>query len=503
MIEEPLNVKALCRIVWRRRLLVGLIGVLGFLGGIAYAMARPPLPSAAALVLLPPSPVGTSGTPTRGIHTQVLIAGSSPVLAAAGRSVSPAIGPTALKRHVAVESLSNDVLQFTVSASTPRDAAHLANAVADSYIHYVTGVTSRSITLLKKESTRLQHEVQDSQDQISALSGKIAAEPPSSPSGRRDSAELASLQSEQQQLTLQLNSVNGQLVDTQLASGTEAASTRVLQRAASTPASSRRLRAIGLGAIGLAIGLLIGAIIALAGSRRDDLLRLRSELAGALGVPVIASLGSNSCQTAGEWSELLERPGLSPATAWNLRSILHRLPSDDAGTTTRIRVISFVDDAPASTLGALLAAYSASIGVPTVYLPPRDDAFLSLREAWTERGASRRHELLALSGSDAGGLDADLAHIAVSTVLVDRSNPELADFSGTNVLSVSAGEATRGDLARLALTLTDTGAFLEGIVVVNPLPHDSTAGVASNGVSHLLSSPRAIRPAAAGSTTGE
>ena len=96
MNEQPIDLKAALTALWRRRIAICLFALAGLLGGLAYGFARPPMPSAIALVLLPPSSLTASGTPTIDMSTQVVIATSTPVLSAAGTSVSPPVSPIQL-----------------------------------------------------------------------------------------------------------------------------------------------------------------------------------------------------------------------------------------------------------------------------------------------------------------------------------------------------------------------------------------------------------------------
>ena len=129
MNDLPLDMKHSVNGIWWRRRLVGTLAAIGLLGGLAFG-APSPMPSAVALVLLPPTSVTSSGTPARDVNTEIVIATSNPVLTAAGASVSPPIGPVTLRHQMRATALSQDVLQIQVSASTGREAERLANAVA-------------------------------------------------------------------------------------------------------------------------------------------------------------------------------------------------------------------------------------------------------------------------------------------------------------------------------------------------------------------------------------
>ncbi len=61
MHEQPLDVRAGAEMIRRRRGLVIGLGVVGLIAGVAYARMSPAMPSATALVVLPPSATSRSG----------------------------------------------------------------------------------------------------------------------------------------------------------------------------------------------------------------------------------------------------------------------------------------------------------------------------------------------------------------------------------------------------------------------------------------------------------
>src|SRR6202035_4307982 len=52
--EHPLDLKESIRAIWWRRRLVATLAGIGLVGGLGFSVIRPPMPSAEALVLLPP-----------------------------------------------------------------------------------------------------------------------------------------------------------------------------------------------------------------------------------------------------------------------------------------------------------------------------------------------------------------------------------------------------------------------------------------------------------------
>ena len=148
------------QMVRRRKKLFGGVAVLGLLLGAAYAYLTAPAVSSTALVVVsgfpPPltnqaNTVGDASAQT-SLATQIVIANSGPVLAAALPKVSPpAISPEALGNRISVAAVAgSDVLSITATGKTADQAENTANAVANSYIAYATGSTNTAVHVAAK-----------------------------------------------------------------------------------------------------------------------------------------------------------------------------------------------------------------------------------------------------------------------------------------------------------------------------------------------------------------
>jgi len=118
----------LLRAVRRHKVVFGVVVVLGVLAGAGFAVLRPPLLSSRVLVVVPAS---------KGIGTQALIAVSDPVLSAASRS-DPVLSLEQLRRQVKAEAATSSALVITVSGKTAVVAQGVADAVARSYVAFVS-----------------------------------------------------------------------------------------------------------------------------------------------------------------------------------------------------------------------------------------------------------------------------------------------------------------------------------------------------------------------------
>jgi hypothetical protein len=119
---------------------VAIFAALGLLAGVA--LARPPILTSQALVniALPPSEQGPAPpVPPAGINpalaTQMVIAGSTPVLQSALRTVDPPMSLQTLQSRVQIMSVADsDILAVSAEGKTAAQAEDTANAVANSYV---------------------------------------------------------------------------------------------------------------------------------------------------------------------------------------------------------------------------------------------------------------------------------------------------------------------------------------------------------------------------------
>jgi capsular polysaccharide biosynthesis protein len=250
-------------------------------------------------------------------------------------------------------------------------------------------------------------------------------------------------------------------------------------------------RALKTGLIGLAAGLLLGTIVVLIRSRRDPRLRRRDQIAGAIGVPVLASLEADPQKTASDWTGFLERFQPSPLNALALRRILRSFTSTDVEGTHTIRVISFIGDAAALATGPQLAIFAAESGQPTRLAPDESPFLEPLIAACATVRMSHHHEQTLSFGTEEqewfGPLGRPIrwdhdptvpeTRLVISVVAVDRTHPVLSSCVGPSILSVSAGFAGPDDLARVALASIKSGLGIDGVIVTNPDSTDSTIGL--------------------------
>ncbi len=257
---------------------------------------------------------------------------------------------------------------------------------------------------------------------------------------------------------------------------------RILQAATTASGSVMRARAEE-GALGGLVGLLIGILIALGLGRADKRLRLRDDIADAIGIPVLASIPALRPSDAAGWTRLLGGYEPSVVDAWSLRKALRYLGLTDvkgaSGAGISLTVVTISGDRPALALGPQIAAFGASLGIQTAIVvgPQQDPGTATLAAACggTADGPSGRPFNISLhSGSDrqAG------AALTVVIAVVDGQQPQFAETMRTTatILGVSAGAATAEQLAQVAVSAAGDGREISGIIVADPDPTDVTTG---------------------------
>jgi capsular polysaccharide biosynthesis protein len=149
MSEQALDLRGSVRAVWRLKVLVIPISLLGLLLGGGLAFLHPPPLTSRAVVVLPHS--------ASSMATQVVIAGSDPVLSRALPRISPAMTLPALRNNVQVRSLTSYLLSISAKGPTAARAENTANAVASSYVSFIGSASSpvgrTSASVLEPAST--------------------------------------------------------------------------------------------------------------------------------------------------------------------------------------------------------------------------------------------------------------------------------------------------------------------------------------------------------------
>lgn len=265
---------------------------------------------------------------------------------------------------------------------------------------------------------------------------------------------------------------------------------QILQPALTATGPSKIKSFVVDGLFGALAGFLLAAIAVLATNRRDRRLWERDEIANALGVPVLASIPVAHPSDPARWAKLLEDYEPRAVHAWQLRTALGYLgqnnPSSANGNSNdalSVAVLSLSSDHKALALGPQLAAFAASLGIPTVLVvgPQQDPGVTAaLRTACAKLPpSSRRPAQLMVAVADQHDLPRPPgARLTVVVGVVDGRAPNVTDTMRTSstVIGVSAGAATDAQLVGVAVNAATNGRQVDGILIADPDPDDHTTG---------------------------
>jgi capsular polysaccharide biosynthesis protein len=413
MSEQALDLKRSLQIVRRHWLTVAIVAALGLAAGGGYALVQPPMLASTALVRIV-TPL--SPTSANNIATMVVVSTSDPVLNLAQPLLHSKVSKRTLQKDVSAHSLTSGIIAVRAQGRTAAQAEDTANTVARSFVQYIGSPNNLN---------------------GGALKGQVLG-PASVATGRPMAVSVAIY-----------------------------------------------------GVIGLLAGAVLGSIGTLAVRRRDRRLRLRDEIADSIGIPVLASIPVGHPTDAAGWVTLLTEYEPAAVDAWRLRGALHYLGLEDSGSGdvgqgegVSLAVLSLRTDPGALALGPQLAVFAASLGIRTqLMIGPQQDPNVTatLRAACAGMVAvkSRWSRFLQVTVRDQDN-SRDRAKVALTVLVavVDEQAPRMADRMRTNVavLAVSAGAATAEELARVAVSAADSGRHIDGILVADPDPSDSTTG---------------------------
>jgi capsular polysaccharide biosynthesis protein len=141
--EQALDLRRSVQIVRRHKIVVSIVTLLGLFAGVAYVMLSPPTLVSSALVALPASAA-------RNITTEVVIAGSNPVLNLAIPRLDSPTSLQALQNRIHVKSLSPGIISISAQGKTAAEAERTANAVARSFVDYLSSAKNPGLQLQAK-----------------------------------------------------------------------------------------------------------------------------------------------------------------------------------------------------------------------------------------------------------------------------------------------------------------------------------------------------------------
>ena len=485
MNNQVTDLRSTAATLGRHRGILAATAVVGLALGATYVIVQPPLLTSTTLVLLPTASEAQSSE--TDVNTKVRIALSASILEQAGKAIEPAIPARAVAKMVEVSAPTGDLLEVAARSTRAPVAETLSQAVADSYLAYV-GETARAVTSavladLDARQADLEAQITQLQDEIDATTSRQAEVSPDSADGRREAQLLAGLKTEVANLSLQLEKVKDMIASSTPA-GSAGVTGTVVQKADPAIGPPTWQRLLIWAPVGALICTILAVAILLATARRDPRVRLRDEIADAVGSPVLAAVRSKPQRSVAGWSTLLATYEATPVESWAFRQLLRGLVPADRKAEPRagkvdhpqsLTVVSLSGDGRAVAVGPQLAAFASSLGIVTrlVTALGNDGAPALWAAAAADRAAEPRPGLYVGDIPDAVAID-----LTITLVVVDRRQPDLGDAPTTasTLLSVASATATEQELARVVVAVDDAGRRIDGVVVADPDPTDRTSG---------------------------
>ena len=488
MINQVTDTQSIVATLRRRGRLLVAAALVGFALGIGYVLALPPPVTSTTLVLLPTPAV--SEVSNSDVETQVRIALSASILERAGQAVAPPLSARSVKKMVNVSAPTNQVIQIETTSRNPAEAQRLSQAMADAYVSYVSKtareVTAAALADLTVRRDALKQEIAQVDKQIVASVKRERALNPNSPEGTREAQLSAGLRTQHADLSVQLDRVQDKIVTGGPADSSGSAGTSIMQPATVATGIPALLRLLFWGSLGSLICTLLAAIVLLATASRDPRLRLRDDIADAVGSSVLAAVQGRPQVSVAGWATLLESYEASAVESWAFRQVLRGVVPEDhshqAHTPGKVdhpqslTVISLAGDQGGLSIGPQLAAFAASLGITTRVVPGMGHEWAAAA-LWA--ACAVEHKTPLRPGLYLGDTPAEeTIDMTIALVVVDRTQPNLgnARTNAATILCVAAATATEQELARVTVAVDDAGHRIDGIVVADPDATDRTSG---------------------------
>lgn len=488
MSDPVLDVRSARALLRRRSRLLAAAAVLGLAAGGAYVALVPPTLTSTTLVLLP-TPTVSGGE--RDVTTQVRIVLSTSVLSAAGAQQVPALDAREVRDRIRVEALTNQLVQIEARSPRARAARSLSQAVADAYVTFVREadrrVATAALTDLSQREADLAEQFQTLSKEIEESVARQDGWPTGSSEARGEGQLLGRLRAEQADVALQLDRVRGDIATGAPAGAATGLGTSVLQEASPPAGPHLVMRLATWMPLGAAATVALAGGVLLLLRRREPRMGFRDDIADAVGSPVLGAVRSHPQRSVASWRVLVGTYDATAVEAWAFRQVLRGLATIEGAQRGRtearqriehprsVCVVTLAGDNAALAVGVQLAAFAASLGIPTRLVPgPGHDRAAPLWAALSTQSTVHPRNGLTLGPED----DEDPSALTVVLAVVDRRRPDLSGVPDTTtaVVAVAALSATEQELARAAIAVDDVGRRIDGVLVADPDRADRTSG---------------------------
>ncbi|MGH3434807.1 MAG: Wzz/FepE/Etk N-terminal domain-containing protein [Thermocrispum sp.] len=470
---------------WRRRLWLP-AAVLGLFAGLALAVVMPPQPSAAAKLLI----VHEGDQPSDGgslIETDIALLQTTRIAEQVLQQVGGTERPELFVKDYSGASLSNNVLQVTVEADTPRGALARAQALSEVFI-------ADHVRRVEATTEAAVQELRDRQDeadkQLSSVNKSIANRTVDETDAAA-ATELSTLYARRADLSAKVEDLGARAEEAGAGTPRIIEGTEIVDQPRLVPQSVLSAGATKA-AIGLGLGLVFGLALAAVSSIVQDRPVLRREITAHLGASVIAQLPPRKRLPARLWGRLRqvrERKRVAATLARTVRS--------EPG---HVSVLELGAPRLAAALATDMATELARDGAAVVLV---DDL---PKRAVTKHAGDSGDGVRIVDGAGWPEPHAPTLatgyRIGVGTVRPGTPWTDLPRLGAETLLIVRAGHARTEWLHTVARQLADAGIPVIGVVLVEPDPRDRSDGTLWDALQTALRGRMPSQPPQASSRNG-
>jgi len=472
-------------------------GALGAVVGAAASLLWPPTYESSSQVLV----LGDPGKDR--VSSEAQIAMSTLVLNRAVARLHWGADAARLRDSVTAAVAHGNVIEIKADAGSPNRARQLAEQVTLEYVAFSTEILTKSTgapgAVLIPRRDALQKQIADMSGRISQLQGTAGLLTAADTQGVAARAEVQQLISNRTEAVNELTDLDRQIVSAQAHAAASQENLSVIEPPLAPPAPVTLTR-LQMVASGTALAVVLGAVVVVAVWRADRRLRRGSDIAAALGAPVLETVeapaetvdrsltnGASNGHDTGDGRSLLQRllrhgaPGEVPPITEShdqsseylrYRRILARLRGAPE-KSVRLLVIVVDDDVLASrAVGRLVIAVAIDGGPVSVMTN-------------SARLAETMNAFLAASHPDPVPINVDVSTSAdqsrssqaavlrvVAVSAVRPTVPDAQDVSGVLVVTTS-GTRTAWELLAVAEACHDAGHSVAGVLMVLPRVEDA------------------------------
>lgn len=287
MSDDVVRLSVIGQILRRRWRLLLALAALGAVVGATASLLWPPVYESSSLVLVQ----GDAGKDR--MRSEAQIAMSLVVLDRAAAGLNWGVDGPGLRDSVTAAVADGNVIEIKVKADSPDRARQLAEQVTQQYVAFSTEILTRSASVpgevLAPRKDSLQKQVADMNRRISELEGSVGQVTAGNAQDAAARAELQRLGNDRTDAVKELNDLDGQIAKAQAQAAASRANFSVIEPPVAPPSSALPAR-LELVAGGAAFTAALGAFSLVAIRHADHRLRRGSDIAAALGAPVLGTV---------------------------------------------------------------------------------------------------------------------------------------------------------------------------------------------------------------------